>query len=150
MDQPLEYAALPCLTSGLFPSCSILCAAYNAADTASGTQVAVKVRHPGVVKSIQRDFALMLQAAKLVAIIPAIGKMRPEETLAQFAAPLQEQVPPGHALPAIAPAPPLLPSPSHASCILPVKPSATAFMFSCHAGFRYLVSLISGTICRLI
>ena len=60
---------------------------------ATGTEVAVKVRHPGVVRSIQRDFALMLQAAKLATVIPAIRKMRPEETLAQFAAPLQEQVP---------------------------------------------------------
>ena len=58
----------------------------------AGTEVAVKVRHPGVVRSIQRDFALMLQAAKLATIIPAISKLRPEETLAQFAAPLQEQV----------------------------------------------------------
>ena len=106
--------------------------------------MAVKVRHPGVVKSIQRDFALMLQAAKLVALIPAIGKMRPEETLAQFAAPLQEQVPPppGPALP------PLLlqlhccyccPKPKflsilpnrlvgnrHGECIVMLKPSTSA------------------------
>ena len=58
----------------------------------AGTEVAVKVRHPGVVRSIQRDFALMLQAAKLATVIPAVSKLRPEETLAQFAAPLQEQV----------------------------------------------------------
>ena len=62
------------------------------AYAATGTQVAVKVRHPGVVRSIQRDFALMLQAAKLATVIPAIRKLRPQETLAQFAAPLQEQV----------------------------------------------------------
>ena len=34
----------------------------------------------------------MLQAAKVATVIPAVRKLRPEETLAQFAAPLQEQV----------------------------------------------------------
>lgn len=65
---------------------------YTLAFAVTGTEVAVKVRHPGVVRSIQRDFALMLQAAKLATVIPAVRKLRPEETLAQFAAPLQEQV----------------------------------------------------------
>ncbi|KAL0040620.1 hypothetical protein WJX77_012568 [Trebouxia sp. C0004] len=58
----------------------------------AGNEVAVKVRHPGVVRAIQRDFALMLRLAWLAALLPAVRQLRLQETLAQFAAPLQEQV----------------------------------------------------------
>lgn len=54
--------------------------------------MAVKVRHPGVVRAIQRDFDLMLRLAGLASLFPAVRRMRLGETLAQFAAPLQEQV----------------------------------------------------------
>ena len=57
-----------------------------------GTEVAVKVRHPGVVKAIRRDFALMLRLARLASLLPGLHGLRLEETLAQFAVPLQEQV----------------------------------------------------------
>ncbi|KAL3144219.1 hypothetical protein ABBQ32_003998 [Trebouxia sp. C0010 RCD-2024] len=58
----------------------------------AGTEVAVKVRHPGVVKAIRRDFASMLRLARLASLLPCLRGLRLEETLAQFAAPLQEQV----------------------------------------------------------
>ncbi|KAL0049468.1 hypothetical protein WJX82_003073 [Trebouxia sp. C0006] len=58
----------------------------------AGNEVAVKVRHPGVVQAIQRDFALMLRLAHLASLLPAVRQLRLQETLAQFAAPLQEQV----------------------------------------------------------
>lgn len=57
-----------------------------------GTTVAVKVRHPGVTESIERDFALMMMAANLANFIPALKSLRLSESLKQFAAPLREQV----------------------------------------------------------
>ncbi|KAK9808945.1 hypothetical protein WJX72_006758 [[Myrmecia] bisecta] len=57
-----------------------------------GTVVAVKVRHPGVGKSIQRDFALMIRIAQVAGLVPAIRKLHLEDSLRQFAAPLREQV----------------------------------------------------------
>lgn len=57
-----------------------------------GSTVAVKVRHPGVSESIERDFALMTAAAKVAEFIPAVRELRLEESLKQFAAPLREQV----------------------------------------------------------
>lgn len=57
-----------------------------------GTVVAVKVRHPGVSESIERDFALMMAAARVAAHLPALSALRLEESLKQFAAPLREQV----------------------------------------------------------
>lgn len=58
----------------------------------AGTEVAVKVRHPEVVKSVRRDFALMLRLAQVASLLPGLHGLHLEETLAQFAAPLQEQV----------------------------------------------------------
>ena len=57
-----------------------------------GSVVAVKVRHPGVSAAIERDFRLMVAAARLAAALPALGGARLEESLKQFAAPLREQV----------------------------------------------------------
>jgi len=58
-----------------------------------GTPVAVKVRHPGVEAAIIRDFAIMMAAARAaVALSPALAAARADETLAQFEAPLREQV----------------------------------------------------------
>jgi aarF domain-containing kinase len=59
----------------------------------AGTVVAVKVRHPGVQAAIARDFAIMMTAARAAtALIPALTDARFAETLAQFEAPLREQV----------------------------------------------------------
>lgn len=58
----------------------------------AGTVVAVKVRHPGVSEAIERDFALMMAAARVAAELPALQALRLEESLKQFAAPLREQV----------------------------------------------------------
>eukprot|EP00887_Chlorella_sp_A99_P002419 scaffold10.g2419.t1 len=58
----------------------------------AGTTVAVKVRHPGVSDAIERDFALMAAAARLLGRLPSLAHLRLEETLQQFAAPLREQV----------------------------------------------------------
>ncbi|KAK2080354.1 hypothetical protein QBZ16_000207 [Prototheca wickerhamii] len=57
-----------------------------------GTTVAVKVRHPGVSEVIERDFALMSVAARLLGALPPLRHLRLEESLKQFAAPLREQV----------------------------------------------------------
>jgi len=57
-----------------------------------GSVVAVKVRHPGVSESIERDFALMMATARVAELIPALKTLRLEESLKQFAAPLREQV----------------------------------------------------------
>ena len=57
----------------------------------AGTAVAVKVRHPGVGEVIVRDFALMLLVARLASCLPGIHRLRLEDSLRQFAAPLCEQ-----------------------------------------------------------
>jgi len=57
-----------------------------------GSVVAVKVRHPGVSEAIERDFSLMMAAARVANAMPALRKLRLEESLKQFAAPLREQV----------------------------------------------------------
>ena len=54
--------------------------------------MAVKVRHPGVSQAIQRDFALMMRMARIASLVPLVRELRLEDTLAQFAAPLREQV----------------------------------------------------------
>ena len=54
----------------------------------------MKVRHPGVGHAIQRDFALMLRAARIAAHLPIARGMQLEETLEQFAGPLREQASP--------------------------------------------------------
>ena len=58
----------------------------------SGTRVAVKVRHPGVGQAIARDFALMMFVARGVSWLPGMRRLRLEDSLKQFAAPLTEQV----------------------------------------------------------
>ena len=54
--------------------------------------VAVKVRHPGVESTIQRDFALLKGAAWLASIVPALQWLRLEESVRQFEQPLFEQL----------------------------------------------------------
>jgi aarF domain-containing kinase len=56
------------------------------------TIVAIKVKHPGVSKSIQRDFSIMMWIVQQVEWIPTFKKLHLSESLAQFAAPLREQV----------------------------------------------------------
>ena len=58
----------------------------------AGTRVAVKVRHPGVGHAIARDFALMMFVARAVSLLPGMRRLRLEDSLKQFAAPLTEQV----------------------------------------------------------
>lgn len=58
----------------------------------SGTVVAIKVKHPGVSQSIQRDFSIMMWLAHQLEWVPALRKLRLAESLSQFAAPLREQV----------------------------------------------------------
>lgn len=58
-----------------------------------GSTVAVKVRHPGVDLTMERDFALMNRAAALLGAIPgwSLGTQL-KESLMQFGAPLKEQL----------------------------------------------------------
>ncbi|KAJ9526905.1 hypothetical protein QJQ45_017721 [Haematococcus lacustris] len=58
----------------------------------AGTVVAVKVRHPGVAKVMQRDFVLMQRAVKLASALPGLAALRLEESVRQFGGPLQEQL----------------------------------------------------------
>jgi hypothetical protein len=51
------------------------------------------VRHPGVGKAISRDFELMVAAASVAEFLPSMRRLRLRDSLKQFAAPLQEQVP---------------------------------------------------------
>jgi aarF domain-containing kinase len=57
-----------------------------------GKVVALKVKHPRVSQSIQRDFGIMMWAASQLEWVPALRKMQLRESLQQFAAPLREQV----------------------------------------------------------
>jgi aarF domain-containing kinase len=66
--------------------------AANACGMPAGTVVAIKVKHPGVSRSIQRDFSIMMWLASQVEWIPAFKKLHISESLSQFAAPLREQV----------------------------------------------------------
>ncbi len=52
----------------------------------------MKVRHPGVGQAIARDFALMMFVARGVSWLPGMRRLRLEDSLKQFAAPLTEQV----------------------------------------------------------
>ncbi len=51
-----------------------------------------QVRHPGVGRAIARDFALMVAMAKVAELLPSMKRLRLQDSLRQFAAPLQEQV----------------------------------------------------------
>ena len=84
-----------------------------------GTEVAVKVRHPGVMKSIRRDFGLMLRLAQLASLLPGLKGLHLKETLAQFAAPLQEQVSLLHAPPSTPSPPHPTPAPAHPQPSIP-------------------------------
>ena len=58
----------------------------------AGRVVAIKVKHPKVSESIQRDFGIMMWVASQLEWVPTLRKMRLRESLQQFAAPLREQV----------------------------------------------------------
>ena len=59
---------------------------------APGKVIVIKVKHPKVSESIQRDFGIMMWVASQLEWLPAMRKMRLRESLQQFAAPLREQV----------------------------------------------------------
>lgn len=66
---------------------------FKARRFAPGSTVAVKIRHPGVDLTMERDFALMNRAASLLGSIPgwSLG-IQLKESLMQFGAPLKEQL----------------------------------------------------------
>lgn len=68
--------------------------AYGARLTGGrkGQVVAVKVRHPGVTKTMLRDVQLMQRAARLCSLIPGVADLRLEESIRQFGGPLMEQL----------------------------------------------------------
>jgi aarF domain-containing kinase len=57
-----------------------------------GTEVAVKVRHPGVTDMMYRDFVLMTRAAAASRLLPATRELRLDESIRQFGGPLKEQL----------------------------------------------------------
>ena len=50
------------------------------------------MRHPGVDTLMQRDFALMMRAARLSRHLPLLADLRLDESVHQFGAPLKEQL----------------------------------------------------------
>lgn len=65
--------------------------------TAQRQEVAVKVRHPGVSETIRRDFVIMNSMAQLCSTLPGLRWMRLDESVAQFAVFMLEQVSHRHA-----------------------------------------------------
>lgn len=59
---------------------------------ARGTEVAVKVRHPGVTDTMHRDFEVMARMAKAASVIPMFRNLRLEDSIKQFGTPLKEQL----------------------------------------------------------
>ena len=57
-------------------------------------QVVVKVRHPGVAKSITVDFRLLKPVAAAASRIPSLKGLSLKESLAQFSANMTAQVQP--------------------------------------------------------
>ena len=53
-----------------------------------------QVRHPGVGRAISRDFALMVGVARVAELLPSMRRLRLQDSLKQFAAPLREQARP--------------------------------------------------------
>lgn len=56
------------------------------------TEVAVKVRHPGVGDSIRRDFVIINAVAKVSTLIPTLKWLRLDESVQQFAVFMMSQV----------------------------------------------------------
>ena len=58
-----------------------------------GSEVAVKVRHPGVTDLMEKDFVLMNRAAAILSFVPGLS-LGPQlkESLMQFGAPMREQL----------------------------------------------------------
>lgn len=70
--------------------CSLSHVASRLTGIDQGTVVAVKVRHPGVIEAIQRDFELMMAAIDALSWLPVLRLLK--ESVQQFAGPLREQV----------------------------------------------------------
>ena len=92
-SSPCRFTMQPLLAPpASCPPASCPPASCPPASCPAGTVVAVKVRHPGVSEAIERDFGLMMAAARAAEHLPALRALRLEESLKQFAAPLREQV----------------------------------------------------------
>ena len=50
------------------------------------------MRHPGVETLMQRDFTLMMRAARLSRSLPWLADLRLDESVRQFGGPLREQL----------------------------------------------------------
>lgn len=61
-------------------------------DIQEVSTVAVKVRHPGVESTIERDFVLLKAFAQLASVVPALQWLRLDESVRQFQQPLFEQL----------------------------------------------------------
>jgi len=57
-----------------------------------GMVVAVKVRHPGVQETMEKDFALMERVAELIGSVESLEWIRLDESVKQFGAPMREQL----------------------------------------------------------
>lgn len=97
MDELLDWIEEDAIASGSIGQIHRGCLSKRGAEICGmqqGKVVAIKVKHPNVSLSIQRDFALMMWVANKLEFFPAMRKLRLEESLKQFAAPLREQVRP--------------------------------------------------------
>ena len=52
----------------------------------------MQVRHPGVETLMQRDFTLMMRAARMSRSLPWLADLRLDESVRQFGGPLREQL----------------------------------------------------------
>ena len=61
-------------------------------DSKEGRYVAVKVRHPGVVEALRRDFAILMWLASATKDVPFLQPFQLEHTVQQFGAHMLQQV----------------------------------------------------------
>ena len=61
-------------------------------DATEGRYVAVKVRHPGVVEALRRDFAILMWLASATKDVPFLQPFQLEHTVQQFGAHMLQQV----------------------------------------------------------
>jgi ubiquinone biosynthesis protein len=68
-------------------------AQVHRAQLADGTQVAVKVRRPGIVPLLEADLRLLARLAELIETrFPELARFRPREVVRQFAATLRREI----------------------------------------------------------
>lgn len=95
VDRLCEWIEQEPLASGSIGQVHRAALTQHGADvcgSTAGTVVVIKVKHPGVSESIQRDFGIMMWVASQLEWLAVFRKLHLKESLQQFAVPLREQV----------------------------------------------------------